>query len=79
MRPEQDAVMAVAKKAMYCKVKSDCKGPIGICPFGCDIYVNKKEYKRIVDMMVKTSTCEYTCRERDQFDCIDGKCQVLKK
>ncbi len=63
--------------ANYCESDSDCRLVGDKCPFGCFIYVNKREMQRIKAMVDSyQSTCMYACIQCvENAKCINNKCQ----
>lgn len=63
-------------KANNCKKDSDCAEPIQICPFGCEVIVNKKEYTKILKLLsANTTGCEYECAHVSKIACANGRCE----
>ena len=78
-RTQQDQIRSEITKASTCKTKGDCKGPISVCPHGCNIYVNKKDYHRILKLLENSmAQCEYKCQHMENYACIKNQCQAQK-
>ena len=66
------------KKANYCSSKDDCEIVGSVCPYGCNIAVNKNEASKIKELLSSyQGFCQYMCVEAKGIDCIEGRCQVL--
>jgi hypothetical protein len=68
----------------YCNESSDCVDIGPVCPFGCSIYVNINEAKRIRDLMkdytkIKNNQCEYMCGIiPGNLECVNNRCEFVK-
>ena len=59
----------------YCSIDSDCQDAGGKCPFGCHVYVNKNEVKRISKIIERfESKCVYSCIGNVSPIWSSGKC-----
>jgi hypothetical protein len=77
--PTESYIEKQIREANYCHIDSDCFYLEGKCPFGCHIYVNKKEASKIEKLLDSfQSGCIYGCVEKCSFvECDDGKCISL--
>ena len=65
-------------KANYCDIASDCVDVGGKCPFGCYIYVNKEEAKKMFNLVDSyNSNCVYGCLSCQEVECINQKCKEI--
>lgn len=79
-------IKAEIEKANYCNFKEDCVNIGSVCPFGCDILVNKNEAKRISGLIGAFQDCtfgvckfcDYMCIQFKGIDCIDKKCMPIR-
>lgn len=75
---QENNIKEAIEKARYCSVKEDCILVESKCPFGCYIFVNKNEAKKINDLVQSyESSCIYSCIQLEDFDCIAGKCSEI--
>lgn len=72
---EERRIKAAIEEANYCETDADCIQLAGQCPFGCYIYVNKKEAGRVKAMVeAYQSNCVYGCIEAPDYRCVGGQC-----
>lgn len=65
--------------AGYCSQKSDCEIVPSQCPFDCYAPVNKKEARRIKEIIDNfKSNCVYGCVEIQGVDCVNQKCVIQR-
>lgn len=79
---EEAHIRAMIAEKNYCEVDSDCSEVRHVCPFGCDVPLNKKEVssvqKAIMDHYQAGKTCVYECKSPAAIKCRDKKCVVVK-
>jgi len=65
-------------EANYCATKSDCVLVASKCPFGCAVFVNKDEARRMKGLIeAYPSECMYSCLPLKGFECIGARCQAF--
>jgi len=65
-------------KANYCENYSDCVDAGGKCPFGCYVYVNKNEVRKISQLIQSfNSKCVYGCLTCQTVICENNKCKEV--
>jgi len=71
-------IQSKINQANYCNIKSDCIDIGGKCPFGCYIYVNKEEAKKMFNLVDSyNSNCVYGCLSCQEVECINQKCKEI--
>jgi len=65
--------------ANYCKMNDDCALVMYSCPFGCGVYINKKETAQISKIVslyfkLRPRRCVYSCAMPVSPVCQGGKC-----
>ncbi len=75
---KESYIKSVIEKANYCEVDSDCVDAGGKCPFGCYLYVNKKEVEKISRLIESyDSWCIYGCASNPTVVCENKKCKEV--
>jgi hypothetical protein len=74
--PSEKQIKRQLYAANYCKTTEDCVNVGPGCPFGCEIYVNKKEESN-ARTLIKSfeSKCVYGCLPPKNVECVQGRCQ----
>jgi hypothetical protein len=73
--PTESDIRDAIEDANHCSAVSDCVDVGTVCPFGCNILVNKSEAQRIRDMLDGyESTCAYDCAAPKGVACTGGRC-----
>ncbi|HSU73024.1 MAG TPA: hypothetical protein VLJ21_04200 [Candidatus Binatia bacterium] len=74
---ERDIRIKIAA-ASVCTRDSDCVDVGAVCPFGCNIVVNKADADRIKALVYAyPSGCTYSCARVDRLQCISGTCRAV--
>lgn len=72
---KESNIKSAINKANYCEMDSDCVDAGGKCPFGCYVYVNKNEIKKISHLIQSyDSKCVYSCASYPTVICESKKC-----
>jgi hypothetical protein len=73
--PTENYISDEIQKANYCQVDTDCADAGSKCPFGCYIYVNKKEINEINKLLkAYKSECVYSCINCPGVQCKNNQC-----
>jgi len=71
----EDKIRIAISKANYCDTAIDCQNVGSVCPFGCDIFVNKTEKENISAILGGyNGRCQYLCVELKDVQCVENKC-----
>lgn len=64
------------RRANYCTTAADCGNAGSVCPYGCDILVNKSQVDAIAARLRATSndTCLYDCAQLKSIACESQVC-----
>jgi hypothetical protein len=74
-KDEASSIKKEIDKLGYCQINEDCVEIVGKCPFGCYIYTNIKEVKKVKKLINSyESKCVYNCVESSGYDCVKGRC-----
>ena len=77
-KSEEAKIKSAIEKANYCEIDSDCADAGGKCPFGCYVYVNKKEVEQISKIInAYNSDCVYGCILCSDVICENKKCKEV--
>lgn len=73
----ESGINQAIEQAQYCEVKSDCVQVDAKCPFGCNVFVNKREVERIQTFIDShESRCAYVCVALKSYDCVNNRCEI---
>ena len=68
------------KEANHCQTDADCVVASFGCPFGCGVYVNRKEEPVLREAVESyngpSKGCMYDCVKPPQPQCVSGKCGI---
>ena len=64
------------RRANFCTTAADCGSAGTVCPYGCDILVNKSQVDAIAARLSATSksTCVYDCAQLKSIACENQIC-----
>lgn len=65
-------------KANFCTEDADCVNIGPICPYGCEILVNRIYEKELCKILTKASRCYYMCTQVGVVKCEASKCSFVK-
>ena len=80
-KTSENTIIEELKIANYCETDNDCVNIKPMCPFGCQVVVNKAERERVEDLMsehfekhVECPSCIYECIAIKAIRCKNRKC-----
>ncbi|PIQ77341.1 hypothetical protein COV82_05030 [Candidatus Peregrinibacteria bacterium CG11_big_fil_rev_8_21_14_0_20_46_8] len=77
-KKSEASIKRTIQNAQYCTTKADCVQVESKCPFGCWVFVNKKEASNIQTLIDSyESRCIYSCIELQGYDCINNRCEAV--
>ncbi|MFH1064260.1 MAG: hypothetical protein V1729_04225 [Candidatus Woesearchaeota archaeon] len=76
--PTPDQIRKEIDQANYCNTKEDCRDAGDLCPYGCNIYVNKDKVGKIMNLLDSVDVaCMYGCVECPDVECKESKCEPV--